>query len=62
MKTSIATADDKRDIKLAIAKIVELGSMSDEQILDLGISPESLARNRGAIAAGVRASGMQFAA
>ncbi|MFT4162738.1 hypothetical protein [Shinella sp.] len=62
MKTKTASTEDKRDIKLAIDKIVELGSMSDEQILDLGISPESLARNRSAIAAGVRASGMQFAA
>ncbi|WP_412064013.1 hypothetical protein [Rhizobium sp. SYY.PMSO] len=62
MKTKTASTEDKRDIKLAIDKIVELGSMSDEQILDLGISPESLARNRHAIAAGVRASGMQFAA
>ncbi len=62
MKTSTASTEDKRDIKLAVDKIVERGSMSDEQILDLGISPESLARNRHAIAAGVRASGMQFAA
>lgn len=62
MKTKIVTAEDKRDIKLAVDKILELGSMSDEQIHDLGISPESLARNRNAIAAGIRASGMQFAA
>ena len=62
MKTKVVTAEDKRDIKLAVDKILELGSMSDEQILDLGISAESLARNRNAIAAGIRASGMQFAA
>ncbi len=62
MKTKIVTTEDKRDIKLAVDKILELGSMSDDQITDLGITPESLARNRNAIAAGVRASGMQFAA
>ena len=62
MKTKIVTAEDKRDIKLAVDKILELGSMSDDQITDLGITPESLARNRNAIASSVRASGMQFVA
>ncbi|MBB3608636.1 hypothetical protein [Rhizobium sp. BK602] len=62
MKSKTATAEDKRDIELAVSKTLELGSMSDEQVLALGISPESLARNRNAIAAAIRASGMHFAA
>lgn len=53
---------DERDIDLVVAKTIERGSMSDEQALALGISPESLARNRNKIAARIRASSMEFAA
>lgn len=63
MKTKAAVSPkDASDIKLAVDKTLELGSTSDEQLLALGISPESLARNRNAIAAGIRASGIEFAA
>jgi hypothetical protein len=53
---------DETDIKLMVDKTIERGSMTEEQVLALGVSRESYLRNAPAVAARVRASGHEFAA
>jgi hypothetical protein len=57
-----STSADEADIKLMVDKTIERGSMTEEQVLTLGISRESYLRNAAAVAARVRASGHEFAA
>ncbi len=56
------SAADQSDIKLVVNTTVERGSMTEGQILALGVSRESYLRNLPHIAAELRARNIQHAA
>ncbi|CAN7429050.1 hypothetical protein LJR251_002729 [Rhizobium rhizogenes] len=56
------SAADERDIKLVVDTTIERGSMTEAQVLALGVSRESYLRNGPEIAARLRARNIQFAA
>lgn len=57
---SVLSVADERDIALVVDKTIERGSMTEDQVLALGVSRESYQRNSAAIAARIRSSEMQF--
>ncbi len=63
MKTkSDTSATDARDIQLMVKLALERDGLTKEQALSAGISEASFTRNFEAVAAGVRAANMEFAA
>ncbi|RKD61531.1 hypothetical protein [Rhizobium sp. WW_1] len=62
MSKSKISAADQIDIKLVVNATVERGSMTENQILALGISRESYVRNIPHIAAELRARNIDCAA
>ncbi len=60
-RTKLSAADE-HDIRLVVDTTIERGSMTEAQVMSLGISRESYLRNSAEIAARIRARNVQFAA
>ena len=60
--TPNTSATDASDVQLMVKLTLERGSLTKEQVLKAGISEASFNRNFEAVAAGVRAANMEFAA
>lgn len=58
--TSLSTKDE-HDIKLIVETTAEHGTMTEAHAIALGVSRESVLRNREEIAARLRARSMHFA-